>query len=365
MTTPNTYGPVAHLSTTLDWSGAEAYALLLAEGTKDAGRDAFIVAPPESELARRAAAAGVPVDAAAFGWALNPLEWFRLSRILKQRGAAVVHAHDPKAAFLASRMAGMTTAASWRKGAPPAPRWRYANGVSRVLCQSKAARAAGVRGHVPESKLRDAPAGVDIAECRRALPNREALRKDFQLEWFPETEKEKPLIIVAAGALAKGKGHRRLLEAFASVLARLPQCHLIIAGEGDEREDLERQARLLALEDDVTLPGFRDDVPELLAAADVVVAPDEAGCVGTTAMMAMAAGAAVAVTDAGGLGEVVEDGKTGRVAKAGESEGLSRVLLELLENRGQREHLGRMAASVASKRFSRGAAVEAALAAYP
>ena len=225
-----------------------------------------------------------------------------------------------------------------------------------------AARSAAVRGHVPEDRLRDAPAGVDIPECRRALPNREALRKDFQLEWFPE--KEKPLIVITAGALAKGKGQRRLLEAFSHALARLPQCHLLLAGDGDEREELERQSRILALEKDVEFLGFRDDVPELLAAADVVVSPEEEGAIGTTAMMAMAAGIAVAATDAGGLAEVVEDGKTGRVAKAGDADGLARVLLELLENRNQREHLGRMAASVASKRFSRAAAVEAALAAY-
>jgi glycosyltransferase involved in cell wall biosynthesis len=110
--------------------------------------------------------------------------------------------------------------------------------------------------------------------------------------------------------------------------------------------------------------GFREDVPELLHACDLFAMSSHLEGLCTSVMDAMAAGKAVVVAAAGGLPELVEDGKTGLVVPPKNPEALAKGLLDLLEDRKKREHFGRQAQAHAQKKFGRNAMVEANLAVY-
>jgi glycosyltransferase involved in cell wall biosynthesis len=129
-----------------------------------------------------------------------------------------------------------------------------------------------------------------------------------------------------------------LLAAMPVVLDAFPDAHLVIAGEGPLRTDLERQLDELRIGHAVHLLGFRDDIPRLLKTLDVFVMSSKEEGLGTSILDAMAAGVPVVATSGGGIPEVVEDGQTGLLVAVGDAEALGRAIVRMVEDRALRTH---------------------------
>ncbi|MBN2713154.1 MAG: glycosyltransferase family 4 protein, partial [Planctomycetes bacterium] len=84
----------------------------------------------------------------------------------------------------------------------------------------------------------------------------------------------------------------------------------------------------------------------------------------TSLMDAQAAGKAVIATKAGGIPEIVDDGKTGILVEPKDGEALSLALIELLEDKKKREHMARNAHDFATRNFSNDKMVEGTLEVY-
>jgi len=129
------------------------------------------------------------------------------------------------------------------------------------------------------------------------------------------------------------KGHDVLLAALAE-LARPAhgglRPRLWIAGDGEERDELEQQARSLGLGERVSFLGVRDDVGDLLAAADLCVLPSRQEGLGVAALEAMAAGRPVVASKVGGLAGAVEDGLCGLLVPPEEPAALAAALARVL-----------------------------------
>jgi glycosyltransferase involved in cell wall biosynthesis len=111
-------------------------------------------------------------------------------------------------------------------------------------------------------------------------------------------------LALAFGRLERQKGFDVLIEA----AGRMPELAIVIAGEGAERASLQALARRHGVDDRVLLPGFRSDVPDLLAAADVAVFPSRYEGSPLSVIECMAAGAAIVATRVGGVPELLDDG---------------------------------------------------------
>ena len=121
-------------------------------------------------------------------------------------------------------------------------------------------------------------------------------------EWAPGGE----FLIGSIGRLVPQKNHARLLDMMARLLADgLVDARLVIVGDGPERGALERRIDALGLGHVVTLAGRRDDVPDVLAAFDVLVLSSDREGHPLTALEAQAAGTPVVLTDAGGSADAV------------------------------------------------------------
>ncbi len=146
-----------------------------------------------------------------------------------------------------------------------------------------------------------------------------------------------------AGRLAPEKGLDLLLHAFRRVRERLPEARLVIAGDGPERDAVARQVSALALDGHVESLGHRprEELDAQLGSAWVQAVPsiweEPFGLVAAEAMMR---GVAVVASDAGGLAEIVEDGRTGRLVRRGDPDALAEALLEILSDRGLAERMG-------------------------
>lgn len=123
-------------------------------------------------------------------------------------------------------------------------------------------------------------------------------------------------VLVSVGRLHPQKGYDLLIEAIAPLLADQPGWQLLIVGEGPARFDLERQIREAGLEGRIHLPGYRDDVPSILAAADAFVLASRWEGMPNAVLEAMAAGLPVVATDVEGIDELIVDRADGDCLQA-------------------------------------------------
>ena len=136
-----------------------------------------------------------------------------------------------------------------------------------------------------------------------------------------------------------GKGHQELFSALAGLKDRYPLEALIIGG-GRREAELRQLAAELGLGPRVNFLGQRRDIPDLLAAMDILVLPSYSEGVSLALLEAMAAGLPVIATAVGGLPEVVTDEVNGLLIPPRDAEALARALDRLLADPDFARRLG-------------------------
>lgn len=159
----------------------------------------------------------------------------------------------------------------------------------------------------------------------------------------PRPALEDPPRVSFAGRLIWKKGVDVLVRAMVEVRRRVPECRLVIAGEGPARAALERDVADRGLAEAIEFLGHldRDGVERAVDGAWVHVVPsrwDEP--FGLSATEGMMRGTATVVSDAGGLAEQVVDGETGFRVPAQDSAALARAITRIVEDRPLAERLG-------------------------
>ena len=161
------------------------------------------------------------------------------------------------------------------------------------------------RLHVPRDRLEVIPRGRDPERLGRRDPERRAgVRAGLGVA--PDTA-----LLVAVARHEHQKGLDALLEALPGVLALVPGTRLVVAGrDGNQTPLLQAIVRRLGLEGAVTFLGPRDDVPDLLCAADAVVIPSRWEGLSNVLIEAMALEAPVVASDLPTLEDAASDGET-------------------------------------------------------
>jgi L-malate glycosyltransferase len=124
---------------------------------------------------------------------------------------------------------------------------------------------------------------------------------------------------------------RDVVRVFARIRRAMPATLLMI-GDGPDRGDAEREAEELGVTDDVMFLGRLDRVASILQASDLFVLPSQSESFGLAALEAMACGAPVVASRAGGLPEVIEDGVSGILEPVGSVEAMGRRASDLLRD---------------------------------
>lgn len=149
-------------------------------------------------------------------------------------------------------------------------------------------------------------------------------------------------VVGTVSRLDRHKGNEYLVEAAALLEEERPGVTTVVVGDGPDRGKLEGLAREKGLGERVLFTGFRDDVPRVLSAFDVMVIASVSEGFPLTAVEAMAAGKAIVATD---VVEVIEDGVTGLVVPAEDPGALKSAVARLLEDEDLRARLGERAKS--------------------
>jgi glycosyltransferase involved in cell wall biosynthesis len=199
-----------------------------------------------------------------------------------------------------------------------------------------AAREIEVMSHLPTGTIRVVPNGIPAPQLRK-VPR----------------PVESGFVVGGIGRLHRQKGFDVLIEA----IARIPDAHLLLVGDGPEKEALHAQADELGVAGRVTITGWVEGATDWMTAMDVVAMPSRFEGLPLVLLEAMASGKAVVGTTAGSMGDALLHERTGLVVPMDDELALAEALERLREDPALRQRLGAEAAELARERFSLSAMV--------
>ncbi len=329
-----------HIDTARTWRGGQNQVLLTVLGMRALGHRAMLVAHGAGELRQRAQE-GLELIPLAPKTEMDLGAAWRRSRLIKQLGPDVIHAHDPHGVAMAALALSMST----QLAKPPLvaarrvdfhlrgnalSRWKYRQ-VDCFVCASDAVRRMLVDDGVPAVRAVTVHEGIDLGHVEAAPPA--DLHADL---WLPHGSP----VVGNVAALVPHKGQRHLIEAAAIVVTRVPDARFVIAGEGELRPALERPIKDHHLEKHVFLAGFRPDILSVHTGFDIFVRSSVTEGRGTSLLDAMACGKPIVATTAGGMPEVVADGATGLLVPPRDHQSMAEAIVKLLTNPELRARMG-------------------------
>lgn len=222
--------------------------------------------------------------------------------------------------------------------------------VDRHVCVSQSVRDFSMaRGHLPIDKLVVIPNGVDLARFAGVKPASAAsLGRAGNRR-----------LITCVGRLDEQKGTSWLLEAMRRVFTEVDGLDLLLVGDGPERGQLERLAAQLGIADRVHFAGFRDDVPEILAASELVVLASRWEGMPNVILEAMACGRPVVATDVAGVREALGPNAPQQTARCDDPPEFARKITAILGDKQLAQRLGQENQKRAGQCFTLSAMVEA------
>jgi glycosyltransferase involved in cell wall biosynthesis len=266
------------------------------------------------------------------------------------RRADVVHGHSSKAGFLV-RLAALLTGRRRRcVFTPHGWSWWAFSGWQARLYRGLERRAAPWGRAILAVSAHERDAAL---ACRVGRPQQyRVVRNGVSLQDFAAPPCPQPGRAVMVGRFDAPKRHDTAVRAFALLRARMPEATLDLVGDGPLRARTEALAAQLGVAGAVRFLGQRRDVPALLARAScLLLASDYEGCP-LTVLEGMAAGLPVVATRFGGIEELVDHGRTGRIA-APDPESVAAALAAVLGDPTAARAMGDAARAEAQARFSR------------
>jgi Glycosyltransferase len=180
-----------------------------------------------------------------------------------------------------------------------------------------------------------------------------------QAKWRPivrtKLHIEQSKIVLYAGTFSRTKGVEHLVRALPQIVRRHPDVKLVLVGSGPLEPRLRGLAERLGVTDSVVFVGRRshDQMPRLLAAADVFVLPSLNEGLPRVILEAMATGLPVVATSVGGVPELVVDGGTGLLVEPGDEEALADAVCRVLADPELAMAWGRAGREVAQREYER------------
>lgn len=271
---------------------------------------------------------------------IYPLGFLQLAALLRRQHVDILHTHlfDPSVVGLAAGALARTPARVVTR--------HYSDYHTRIdrpvhvaldrLCTRLAHRVIAVSQHTaehlvqaegaPPDKIRVVHNGIDFARVRISSPEApQRIRAELGLAGRR--------VALIAARLHPEKGYEHLLRAVPAVAAGVPDFTLLVAGAGPFEAQYRALSAALGCGDAVRFLGFRRDLPDLMAACDVLVLPSLAEAFGLVAAEAVYLGVPVVASRIGGIPEIVDGDVDGLLVPPGDDRALAEALVRVLTDR--------------------------------
>jgi glycosyltransferase involved in cell wall biosynthesis len=337
--------------------GAEMMVFRLSEGLRERGHTVVPVGPANGigwlgDLFR---GSGVSPEVFRIRGPVDPACLQGLVRLLRKQQIDAVHSHEFTMAVYgaaAARLLGLPQVITMHGGLRVckalrrrvALRWAMRNSDHTVMVSLATRRQFAADLGLDEGRFTVVPNGVSVH-----AGDATHVRAEFGA-------RAGECVLLAVGTLERHKGHQVLLEALARLVSRglRTPWKLIIAGGrgGDQHEALLQFAEEEGLDDRVRIVTNRNDIPDLLALADIFVMPSLQEGLPMALLEAMTAGKAIIASATSGIPEAIVDGRDGLLTTPGDIGSLSEALRSLLADPARRDTLGAAAAERARQEFT-------------
>lgn len=272
------------------------------------------------------------------------VSWLR--GIIRKERITVVHAHQytplfytvPAAKLLGKRVKVVYT--EHGRFYPDRKRWKrslvnpiLAKGVDHLVSISHAtADAMADYDNFPRKRIKVIHNGIDVSRMNPPI-DLAVKRKELGL-------RENCRVVGTAARLNQIKNIPMMLRSIKLILEQVPDCYLVIAGQGEDEANLRSMAKKLGISDQVKFIGLRFDLAEIYQLFDVFLLTSFSEGISVTLLEAMASGVPSVVTDVGGNVEVVVPGKTGFLVPVDGDMELSQKVVFFLKQSEQARKFG-------------------------
>jgi glycosyltransferase involved in cell wall biosynthesis len=353
---------LAELAGSAGYGGGERYLELLFDRLDHARYRALLICPEPGPFVRRMKERGVETHLVHLAPLFNPIALWRLTRLLVRERVTILQTHGARANFygrIAGRLAGVPVIISTVHNSlkdyevRPLRRGLYTfllrltlPLVHQIICVSDANRRDLIEEcPTATGKTHTVYNGVDPSAFPSQL-DRQKVRQELGVTQGP--------VLVMIARLTEQKGHRYLLQAFPDLLKTWPQLCCLFVGEGELHDALHRMAINLGVERACRFVGVREDIADILAAADVVVLPSLSEGFPFVLLEALAMGCPVVASRVNGVPELIEDHKTGLLVPARDPQALVAAIREVLNGPIAASKMGAEGRAVVQERFTVG-----------
>lgn len=331
---------ILHTEASPGLGGQEKRILLEAESLRKRGHSVLVAGQPGSLIGKEAVHAGIPFRGVRMRTSWDPLAFSAFISLIRVFRPDLIHTHSSKDSWLAGlagRATGVPVIRTRHVSIPPSSHqlnWAYRL-PSRIMTTADLIRRMLIEGGLCEpARVSVLPTGVDLSRFHDEVRG-DAVRAEFGV---PDGA---PVAGLVAN-LRKSKGVEHFLSAARLIKDAGSPARFLVVGEGHWRDIFIAKAEELGLNDGtVIFTGYRDDIPEIMAALDLlVIASTRTEGIPQVALQAMAMGLAVVGTNIGGVPEAILPAGAGVVVPPGDPEALAAAARELLKDEEKRSRMG-------------------------
>ncbi len=349
--------------------GLELSTLRIAAVMNAKGVPVSLIVPPASPIEQRAREAGLKVISMAPRWKYGDVTAAaRLGKALKEYQIDLVilmQSRDIHLAALAKIISPCTKLVFYQQMRSQHNKrdilhtWFYSK-LSLWISLTQSMRKEVLSfTNMPEEKVAVVPLGTDLQEFNPRRYRKSEARASFGLP-------QRSRIVGVLGRLDAQKGQDVLLRAVPEILRQHQNAHFVIAGDETAGEPgykvyLQNLTKELGVEQHVSFLPFTDDVPRLMAAFDVFTLPSFSETYGIVVVEAMAMERPIVATNAGGVPEIITNGKTGLLVRPRDSNEVARAIHRVLSDSTLRTSIARSAREEALHHYDFNVCVESLL----
>jgi glycosyltransferase involved in cell wall biosynthesis len=349
---------ILYAITKSNWGGAQRHVYDLAVAMKTAGHEVFATVGGEGLLKEKLEKAGVytysiGVMGRNISIGKDTGSFKELYSVIREKRPDILHLHSPKAAglgALAGRLLGIKkiiyTVHGWafNENRPFYERAGIAlfSWITMLLCHriillSNREYKQTERFLFIKKKLLLIPLGIQPPIFMSIDGAKQFFAKKIRMEFG---DFDKRIVIGTVAELHRNKGLSYLVKAAAKVIENHPNSIFIIVGEGEERQQLEKEASNLGLENAIKLLGYVENSSEYLKAFSIFVLPSIKEGLPYTILEAGSASLPVIATIVGGIPEIITDMKSGILVQPKNDKELGHAISFMIEHPEERRSYG-------------------------
>jgi len=355
ISTPPEKLKIVHLVTSLEVGGAQHNMLLgLPRLDRDRYEHHIVSIMNRMQMRQQFLKAGIGVHTLGLSHKTDLAVAFRLRSLLKQLRPDILHTyliHGNVLGRIVGRLVGtpviigseLTIGQAGRLGRLVTKLTNPLTDAVEVNSETGGKAIVADLGVQPE-KIEVVLPGLDL-EAFGGSKGRTGVRGELGLETNQH-------LVLYTGRLRPVKGVDYGIKAFAQALAEQPDMHMALAGEGEQRQQLENLTVELGISEKVSFLGVRNDLASVLAAADSVLIPSLTEGFPRVAIEAMASSKPVVATRVGGTPEAIIDGETGILVPPKDIDAMASAITRVVTDPDLQSRLGSSARQRTEQHYS-------------